>query len=127
MSSSLATLAIAGSVDVMVSRVKQALLVVGAGAFVLLMALSVWLWVDRKAQILAREQAETALATAVASVETLTKAREREAKARRKLEAAQDQARQASRTAQERLSAALAAQPTWSSTAVPQEVLNALE
>ena len=127
MSSSLATLAIAGSVDVMVSRVKQALLVVGAGAFVLLMALSVWLWVDRKAQILAREQAETALATAVASVETLTKARERAAKARRKLEAAQEQARQASRTAQERLSAALAAQPTWSSTAVPQEVLNALE
>ena len=127
MSSSLATLAIAGSVDVMVSRVKQALLVVGAGAFVLLMALSVWLWVDRKAQILGREQAETALATAVASVETLTKARDREAKARRKLEGTQEQARQASRTAQERLSGALAAQPTWSSTAVPQEVLNALE
>ena len=127
MSSSLATLAIAGSVDVMVSRVKQALLVVGAGAFVLLMALSVWLWVDRKAQILAREQAETALATAVASVETLTKARDREAKARRKLEAAQEQARQASRTAQERLSAALAAQPTWGAQPVPQEVRNALE
>lgn len=127
MSNSLAALAVQGAVGTVASRVKQALLVVGAGAFVVLAALSMWLWTDRKAQILAREQAETALGTAVASVETLTRARDREADARRKLERAQEQARRAARTAQERLSAALAAQPTWSSTAVPQEVLNALE
>ena len=127
MSNSLAALAVEGVAGTMASRVKQALLVVVAGAFVLITTLSVWLWTDRKAQILAREQAETALGTAVASVEALTKARDREAAARRKLEGAQEQARRAARTAQERLSAALAAQPTWSSTAVPQEVLNALE